>query len=750
MTAQPSPSRHAIRAAKHPTEYLRILYKRRWIAIPGFLVVFLTGAIDSVRTVPVYEARTQLLIEEDGRRSTSLNSVLDDRQTWRAEDFYITQQRILESRGLARRTVEALINGRAEQIPPSSGISLSPRAWLGMAMNWVTGLVAGSPEPAQAATTDADRAEAADPPEVRAAVSRFLGGVTVLPIRNSRLMELRFRSPDRTYAARAANELANQYIRQSVELRYGASVETTDFLRERLEEQRAKVEEADRQLQQYRVDNDALAVDDRQNIVVQELTALNQELTAAKIERMAREADYQGLVRVRDNGGSLLSTPIIASDEVIRGLNDDIIAAREEKVRLESQGFGPNYTGVRAVDNRLAVLNQELADAVERKFEGVQQAFERARLNQQNLERALDVQKSEALGLDEKQLEFAALEREAESARELFENLLQATNETSVSGEYRGSNIQIVDEAQIPQAPILPQVGRDLTMAAFGGLLVALGLVFGVEYFDSRIKSPDEVKAYLELPFLGMIPAVPGKEKESAGEAPLLSASVPPAFSEAMRAVRTAVLFSSADDSARSIVVTSTGPHEGKTLVSSSLAITLAQAGQRTLVIDADMRRPRLHEALDRSQEPGLSNVLVGDTSIGDAARPTGVQNLWLLSAGHIPPNPAELLGSKKFNDLFAELKRRYDWVVIDAPPVMPVTDAAVLAHTQAGVLFVIGAEMTPRQSAQAAIEQLRGADARFVGVVLNRVNVHRHSYYYAPYYRKSYGKYYQRSTNQA
>jgi capsular exopolysaccharide synthesis family protein len=214
--------------------------------------------------------------------------------------------------------------------------------------------------------------------------------------------------------------------------------------------------------------------------------------------------------------------------------------------------------------------------------------------------------------------------------------------------------------------------------------------------------------------------------------------------------VRTAVLFSTADEGARAVVVTSTGPHEGKTLVSSSLAITLAQAGQRTVVVDADMRRPRMHEALGRSQEPGLSNVLVAEASLADALRPTSVKNLTFLGAGHVPPNPVELLCSPKYLELVAELKRRFDWVIIDAPPVMPVTDAAVVANTAGGVLFVVGSEMTPRQNAMAAVEQLRGANAKFIGAVLNRVNVQRHSYYYSPYYRKEYGKYYQRSANRA
>jgi capsular exopolysaccharide synthesis family protein len=335
---------------------------------------------------------------------------------------------------------------------------------------------------------------------------------------------------------------------------------------------------------------------------------------------------------------------------------------------------------------------------------------------------------------------------EADSHKQLYDHLLQSVQESSVAQDFQGTNIRIVDEAQFPRGPVLPQTRRDIMMAAAGGLLLALGLAFGFEYFDSRIKSPDEVKAFLQLPFLGMVPNVAG----TAGEAPMLSKDVPPSFAEAIRALRTAVLFSSADEGARSVIVTSTGPSEGKTVISSSLAISLAQAGQRTLVIDADMRRPRLHEALGRSQEPGLSNVLVTEARLADAARQTEEKNLWVLAAGQIPPNPAELLGSRKFDELLADLKRRFDWIVIDAPPVMPVTDASVLAHRAGAVIFVVGSEMTPRQNAGAAVDQLRGANAKFIGAVLNRVKIEKHSYYYSPYFRKEYAKYYQRSANRA
>jgi capsular exopolysaccharide synthesis family protein len=435
------------------------------------------------------------------------------------------------------------------------------------------------------------------------------------------------------------------------------------------------------------------------------------------------------------------------ASEVVQRLKSAIAAKESERARM-STTFGPAYQPMQNLVRQIEAERAELDAEIDKVVGSIHAEFLAAKAREDGLQRSLDSQQRESIGLDRKMLDYAALEREASSNRQLYEMLLKRTKETGAASEFQGTNIQVLDRAEVPTYPVLPRTQRDLMVATLGGLLLAFGLVFTFEYFDSRIKTPDEVKAHLGLPFLGMIPTCTGIDR--GGEAPLLHSDVPPAFSEAIRSVRTAVLFSSADESARTVVITSTGPHEGKTLVSSSLAITLAQAGQRTVIVDADMRRPRMHEALGRSQEPGLSNVLVGESTLADAARPTTVPNLSLLAAGHIPPNPAELLGSKKYLDLIADLKKRFDWVIIDAPPVMPVTDAAVVAHTAGGVIFVIGSEMTPRQNAAAAIEQLRGANAKFIGAVLNRVNVHRHSYYYSPYYRKEYGKYYQRSPNQA
>jgi capsular exopolysaccharide synthesis family protein len=742
MTTHSTAPRPPHGATKHLTDYLRILHKRRWIALPVFLVVFVFGVVSSLSTMPVYEANAQLMIEKEARRATSITGVLDDQNAWMDDDFYPTQYKILQSRALALRTADSLEKtGIVQHVPEGRHLSLSPGAVVDRVLALAT--VVGPKPPASAPETvavDETRAQSSK-------ISGFLGGLSIVPVRYSRLVDIKYQSPDPAYAAQAANALAVEYMKQSLEFRRNASLRDNAWLTQQLEEQQRKVAESDIALQQYKETHNALAVDDKSNIVVQKLNTLNGQVNDARLARIDKESIFHQIEHMQSAGQPLDSAPAVLADEIVQRLKTEITEARAEQARLTAQNYGPNSDQQRGQAVKIDSASKQLDIEVKKVVASIEAEYLTAKAKEDALVRELEAQKTEALGLDRKAMEYSSLQREADSNRKLYEDLLQRTKETGVTGDYQGTNIQIVDKAEQPQSPILPQTRRDLMFSALSGTFLGLLLAFGVEYFDSRLKSPEEIRTHLGVPFLGLVPVVANKDRES-GEAPMLQESVAPEFAESIRALRTAMLFSSAEEGARVVLVTSTGPHEGKTVISSSLAISLAQAGQRTVIVDADMRRPRMHEALGRSQEPGLSNVLVGDTALPDATRVASVNNLWLLSAGHIPPNPAELLGSRKFEMLVGELKRHYDWIIIDAPPVMPVTDAAVLAHLAAGVLFVVGAEMTPRRSAIAAIEQLRGAHAKFFGAVLNRVNVERHAYYYAPYYRKEYRKYYQRSAN--
>jgi polysaccharide biosynthesis transport protein len=737
---------HALSHLWHPTDYFRVLFKRRWVAVPGFLLVFLTGAIGTIRAVPIFEARGQLLIEKDARRLMTIDTALEGVQGSENEDFYPTQYNILKSRALAYRTLIALdVAGRAEKQPETSG---------GFAFS-LSGLVGsvGSGDGDEASASKGGKASAAEEKAAETEsqsrrIDGLLGNLRIEPVRMSRLVNIMFRSTDPEYAATVVNVLSQEYIRQTLDFRFAASKEATDYLIKQLAQQKKKVDESEAALQRYKETNDAVSVDDKQNIVVQKYTALSSNHTAAQIQRSEKEEAYNQILNLQRSGIPIDAVPAISRNEAVIRAKAEIANYRTQDAALEAKTYTEKHPSRVAIAQSMKAAEARKAEEIEKAVGNVKAEYEAAMAKEAELARELEKQKREVTVLDRKVLNYTALLREADGNRELYKNLLERTKETGVSSEFKGSNVQVVDPAEVPRTPVLPQVRRDLMVAAFGGCLLAFALAFGFEYIDSRIKTPDEVKAYLELPCLGMVPVVPIKSQH--GESPLLNGEATAAFSEAIRAVRTAVLFASADEGARSIVVTSTGPHEGKTLVASSLAIALAQTGQRTVVMDADMRRPRMHQALGRSQEPGLSNLLVGEATLADAIRPTTVQNLWLLPAGHIPPNPAELLGSKKYDELLAELKRRFDTVIIDAPPVMPVTDAALIAHTAGGVLFVIGAEMTPRQSAAAAIEQLSNANAKFLGAVLNRVHIERHAYYYSAYYHKAYGKYYQRTPQKA
>ncbi len=372
--------------------------------------------------------------------------------------------------------------------------------------------------------------------------------------------------------------------------------------------------------------------------------------------------------------------------------------------------------------------------------EGVNSEYRAALAQEQSLQGAMNAQRNEAIGQNKMGTAFAVLQREADSNRQIYESLMQQTKETGIAGERRATNVRVVDAAEVPSNPISPNVRADMTFSFVAGLVLAIGLSFGFEYLDNRIKTPQELKANIGIPFLGMVPTL-ASDKDRPN--PLLDNGVPQNFAEAMKSVRTNVLFSTADEGMRSLVITSAGPGEGKSLVSSNLAMALAQAGQRVLLIDADMRRPRVHEIFGGQQEPGLSNVLAGNAKTSEAIRKTNTSGLWIMPAGHIPPNPAELLGSRRYTEFIGSLNVHFDWVVLDTPPVMVVADSSIVANQSSGVVFVVRADHTSRHAVRAAVEQLESANAHLLGSVLNGVDLVRNPYYYSAYYRKDYARYY-------
>jgi succinoglycan biosynthesis transport protein ExoP len=717
----PAPPAETRSDAGHLVDYVRILYKRRWTAGTVFLIVLASVTTYTFTVTPIYEARTRLLIEAEGPNVINFTQVIDEQRT--KADYYQTQYNILESRELARKTIESL------------GLWESPE-FGGQARPGILAALFGRKGKAPAGQQNADETSAQS-----RVIDHFIDDLRVSPIRNSRLVDVKFRLSDPDLATRVANAIAKTYIAQNLEYKFLASKEASDWLGDRLAEQRRQVETAETALQRYREQNDAVSLEDHENIVVQKLADLNAAVTQAKTDRLQKQALYNQLQSLSGQKGALDTFPAILSNTFIQQQKAELAQLESQQTQM-SEKLGDKHPDIIKIRTAIQLAQAKLDAEIAKVVQSVRNEYLAALAKENSLNQALQQQKTEALAMNRKGIEYGVLERDVQSSKQIYESLLQRAKETGVSQELKTSNIRVVDPAERPRAPTSPNKLMNLTLALFGGSILAVGLAFFFEYVDSRIKTPEEIRVHLGLAPLGMVPAIEAGSWN--GPAPLISNGVPPGFAEAIRGIRTNVLFSSAEEGTRALVITSTGPGEGKTMIAANLAIGLAQAGQRVLLIDADMRCPRLHEVFNQDQEPGLSNLMVGHAAPSACIRKSNVLGLWLLTSGRVPPNPAELLGSRRFKDFIRSLGDHFDSVVIDSPPALAVTDAAVVAAVATGIVFVVGAEMTSRQAAKIAIQQLQNAHPRFLGAVLNRVELEKNAYYYSGYYKREYVQYYQ------
>jgi len=639
-----------------------------------------------------------------------------------------TEAEVVRSRAVIARTVDAL----KLQARPSA-VALSPSG-LGRITSMFRGLVQGKPAtPATgAATTDA-------------LADELMARVSVALVPETHLLDINVEARDPQFAAEAANALADTYAHQDVEARFQAVQQNTTFLEDRLAKQRQQVEASEAALQRYREKQNASSLQERQNMVVQRLGELNSAVTKAKTERIGREEAYRQLSRLEDDPTALERAPVILENGFIQSLKSDLATLqRQEKQDSEKLGDRhPDMVRLRGtIKEATARLNAEIGKAVD----AVRSAYETALAQEQSLTAALDAQKAEAQDLDRKAVEYSALDREAAGNRQLFDSVLQDSKQTGLMSDVKTAHVRMIDAARVPDRPIRPAKVSQLALVILGSMLAAVLAAIGVEQMDPRVRLPDEISGRLGLALMGYVPRE--RDVDTSLKPGTLSAPV----AEAFRRIRTNILLSRTEATAdsRVIAITSAAPREGKTTTASNLAATFASTGQSVLLIDADMRQGRLDAVFGCEDHKGLSEVLNGSTTLPDACAASGVEHLTLLGVGHRPSNPAELLNSPRFAEVLAEARHLFDWVIVDTPPILAVADASVIARLTDGVLFVVMADQTSCESAQAALDELDRTRVVFVGGVLNRVNLTGHSYYYSRYYRPEYSKYYAQSESRS
>ena len=424
---------------------------------------------------------------------------------------------------------------------------------------------------------------------------------------------------------------------------------------------------------------------------------------------------------------------------------------------LLAEGKGDNHPLVKRAEDKVTQSRVALLDEVRNIHGAVERDLAIVTREEQSEATLFEATRKRAVELNMKEIEYHRLDRTRQENEKLYDLLLERMKGADLARMMRVNNIRVVDPAVESDQPVRPFVLMNVTIGAFLGVLLGVLLAWVREQLDSSIKTPDDLEQKLGITFLGLLPEIEGEKGERkrrrrvrAGD----SAQPPPelivhqrplsGIAEAARGIRTNLMFMNPDKPLRRLLVTSAAPSEGKTTVACSIAIGLAQGGQRVCIVDCDLRRPRLHRIFDRVGDSGVTSVLIGEATIEDVAKPTGIERLWSIPAGPIPPNPADMFHSERFRRFLADLSESFDRVVIDSPPIVAVTDSAIISTLVDGTVFVVRAFKTANHLSAQGLRTLRDVDAPVAGAVLNAVNLNRHEYsYYHHYYyykREGYG----------
>lgn len=720
-------------------DYIRVILKHQWTILTVFAVIVVSVTIFSFTATPIYKGTTKIIIEKENPKVVSFQEVMSVDSS--GLDYYQTQYKIIESRAVANEVIKRLKLDQNEEFVSKPGLFSAIWETVISPITYVKSFL--RTEKAEVPSGEG-LAEPYSP-----LVDSFITRVKVSPIRNSRLVDVSFEAKDPVLAARITNTVARAYIDLSLQTKLKATTDAVNWLNQQVEQEKKKVEKAEQNLLQYK-QQQGIVTDFSSNvetITAQKLAELNKQVVEATSRRVEAETRFRQAKQLEQNPDSMGSIPEVLQNALIQDIKRQEVEIHKRLSEL-SKRYGVNHPQIIALNNELKSLNIRRTAEIGRVVSALQNEYRVALAKEQSLKGALGQQKGETLSMNEKAIDYNVLKREAETSREMFDVLIKRFKETSLTEDIRTGNIRIIDPAEIPKSPVRPKKAQNILLAIVVGLSMGVGLAFFLEYMDSTIKLPDEINQLLKIPYLGPVPALAsdgdseGTVKDRKPEEDLITLLSPKSTaSESYRGIRTSLLLSSADHSPQVILICSSGPREGKTITTANIAVTMAQAGGKVLVLDCDLRRPRLHKLFRTERDKGISNILAGSCSMEEAVVHTGIANVDLIPCGPIPPNPSEILSSRHMKELIEQARSRYERIIIDSPPITAVTDAVILSSFVDGVVVVIRAGETHREIIKNGIFQLKAVNARILGAVLNSVDMGRDSYYYYQYYYYYYGE---------
>ena len=698
-----------------------ILRKHQWLILSFMAAVVTIVSVTTFRTKPVYVASAEIEIDHENANILPFQGMDPYSYVMDLDNYIETQSRILTSETLALETIRSM------------------------------GL-AGTPEFAGAgsdAIAIGSLKNQKFPPEI----GSFLGGLSVRRIPNTTLMQVSYESTDPALAARILNAHLENFIAQNYRSRYEATEGATKWLQSELDELSIKMRRSEDARIQYERNNQIWAVDDKNNVTTVRLADLNKELTDAQSDSLKKQALYEFA-----KAGELDAVPQLRDNAVLQGMERNRSDLSIQYADAVNQ-YGPNFPKVQRIQAQIKALDEQIMRERKGIVTQLENDYREAKQHEDLLSKALDGQKAEVNAMSEKMLQYNILKREAEANKTLYDGLQTKLKEAQISSGLKSSNIRIVDPAMVPSTPARPAKTKNITLAFLVGLIGGIGLAFLREYFENTVNTPDDVETLSRLPSLAVVPVfsdglAPRKNyrffnnNSSNGHdkrIELVAQHLPKSqMAESFRALRTALLLSRPDHPPQVILVTSALPREGKTTAAANLAVTLAQLGDKTVLVDADLRKPGVGRLLNlgKGKFAGLSSYLAGVSTLDlvTVPHPT-IPNLAAIPTGPLPPNPADLLSSHKLTEAIAELRTKFKFVVIDSPPILAATDGVILSVQVDGVILVVRSGETPKEAFTQTRDLLAGVKCNLLGVVLNAVDSSSPDYYYSyRYYPYSYG----------
>ncbi len=700
---------------------LSVLFRRRWVIIGTFVPIFAAVALYTLRQPKVYEASASMIIDVAAPHvlDSQVQDVSDSAASgyWWSREYTETQFKVITSRAVAARATEKLGLDRDPSFLGLEGIADSKK-----------------------------REELMRQMDAAAIVQ---SRISVVPVKDSRIARIAVEDSSPARAALIANEIAEAYIAETLALRLKTSESANRWLEDRLAELEQKSKHSEMAVYDFKKDADMLttSLEDRASMVSQRLNSYNGALTDVRTRIAGLRARVEAIKRLRSSvddtkspeWSAVLSTAPETS--LVSQLRLHYFTERNDCSAL-SDRYLADHPKMVACQDRLKAARADLLSELNNIVHSAEAEQFEAEARERNLSVLFDAAKAEAFEVNKKQIEFDRLKREADNNQRLYDMVLKRLKDTELSGMLRTSNARILDAARPSLVPVRPKVRSSLFLGFLLALVGSIGLAFVLEQLNNTVNTQADVEQRIGLPFLGFVPRHPqAKGKTAENEDLFVYRNPKSSVAEACRSIRTNLLFMTPDQPLRTMLVTSSGPREGKSTTVINTGITMAQSGSRVLLVDTDMRRPRLHKAFGVANELGVSSVIMGDATLAQVIRTTEVPNLFVAPCGPIPPNPAELFHAKAFKDFVDAAVGSFDRVIFDSPPVNAVADPLVLSTQVNGVLLVFRASDTPRSLALRALSTLRAVNARVLGAILNDVEAgdSRYGYYYEAYRRYGY-----------